>query len=584
MQQSIFSQLSLIIAVGAGVSMVMRLLKQPLIIAYILTGIIVGPSLLHIIRDEESIKVFAEIGIALLLFIIGLGLNIRVVKEVGRVAGLVGFVQVSATVLLGYITSTLLGFGRTESLLIGLGLAFSSTIIILKLIGDKKEHGRLYGKITIGILLMQDIFAMIALIVLTASSGGGLSISSLGLLAAKGIGLTVPLFLIAIYVLPKFRRTIAGSQEFLFLFAIAWGFGAATLYKSMGFSIEIGALIAGVSLASTPYAQEISSRLRPLRDFFVVVFFINLGTTLSFGSISKIWYKVAILSMVVLLLKPLVTMITLGLMRYTKLTSFKTATSLAQVSEFSLVMLILAASKNMVSTETTSVITLVALVTITLSSYFIIYADGIYHKLERFLNIFERRAVKAENEHKTHYQAILFGYKKGGSEFLKTFKNLGKKYIVVDYDPEVIDTLERHEHNYLYGDATDPEFLQEIGLEHSKIVVSTISDYTTNLSLCMYIEKSNPRIVFICSAETAHHASELYNEGADYVMLPHYIGSEKIGAFIKKSGLKKAEFKKFRARHLAYLENHYDDTPAAHKKHLRIGHAVLEKMSSLRQN
>ena len=278
MQQNLFTELSLIIAVGAGVSMILRILKQPLIIAYILTGVIVGPSVLHLIADVESIKVFSEIGITLLLFIIGLGLNVRVVREVGKVAGLVGVTQVFLTILLGYTTSFALGFTKTESLLLGLALSFSSTIIILKLLGDKKEHGRLYGKITIGVLLVQDVLAMIALIFITASSDGhGFSLASLGLLAAKGVGITVPLFVIALHVLPRFRRTIAGSQEFLFLFAIAWGFGAATLYKYLGFSIEIGALIAGISLASTPYAQEISSRLRPLRDFFVVVFFSFIG-------------------------------------------------------------------------------------------------------------------------------------------------------------------------------------------------------------------------------------------------------------------------------------------------------------------
>jgi Kef-type K+ transport system membrane component KefB/Trk K+ transport system NAD-binding subunit len=558
--------------------MVMRLLKQPLIIAYILTGIVVGPSLLHIVKDEESIKVFAEIGIALLLFIIGLGLNVRVVREVGKVAGLVGVVQVMATLMLGYTTSFALGYGRTESLIIGLALSFSSTIIILKLLGDKKEHGRLYGKITIGVLLMQDILAMIALIVITASGGGnGLSLSSVGMLVGKGLAITIPLFLISSHLLPRMRKTIAGSQELLFLFAIAWGFGAATLYKTMGFSIEIGALIAGVSLASTPYAQEISSRLRPLRDFFVVVFFINLGTTLTFGSLGRIWYKVLAFSLVVLLLKPLVTLMTLGLMRYTKLTSFKTATSLAQVSEFSLVMVILAANNHLVGPEVLSVITLVTLISITFSSYFIIYSDKLYSVVERHLSLFERRVVKADKEHKVHYQAVLFGYKKGGAEFIKTFKNLGKKYIVVDYDPDVIDTLERHGHEYLYGDATDPEFLEELGLEHSKLVVSTITDFPTNMSLCKYFEKINSRIVFICNADNAHAASELYGEGADYVMLPHYIGSEKIGAFIKKSGLKKAEFKKFRTKHLAYLENHYDDKPTA--EHRRLGHAILDKIN-----
>lgn len=582
MEQNIFTELSLIIAVGAGVSLFMRLARQPLIIGYILTGIIVGPTLLHIIKDEQSIKVFSEIGITLLLFIIGLGLNIRVVKEVGKVSAVVGMVQIIGTTLAGYLASFALGFDRTESLIIGAALSFSSTIIILKLIGDKKEQGRLYGKITIGILLVQDIIATLSLIFIAASSGDkGFSANSLLWLGAKGLAITVPLFLIALHILPRMRNLIAGSQEFLFLFAIAWGFGAAILYKTFGFSIEIGALLAGISLASTPYAKEIGSRLRPLRDFFVVVFFINLGTILSFDSIGSTWPTVIILSLIALIVKPIITLSIMGMMRYTKLTSFKASSSIAQVSEFSLVLVILAVSQKLASPELTSIITLVALITITFSSYFIIYADKLYSVFEKRLSLFERRVVKADKEHRNQYQLILFGYKKGGAGFLKTFVSLGKKYIVIDYDPEVIDVLEQHEHNYLYGDATDQEFLEEVGIESAKLIVSTITDFQTNMILASYIEKTNHgKSLFICNADSAHHASELYNEGADYVMLPHYIGSDRIGTFIKKSGLKKSEFRKFRTKHLAYLENHYDDSPLKHD-HLRLGHAVLAKMESL---
>ncbi|MCA9347531.1 cation:proton antiporter [Candidatus Saccharibacteria bacterium] len=580
MHGDLFTELSLIIVVGAAVSLMIKLFKQPLIIAYILTGILVGPSVFHIVKDAESIKVFSEIGITLLLFIIGLGLNVRVVKEVGKVAGLVGLTQVAITVASAYVLAYGLGYSKTESFLIGIALSFSSTIIILKLIGDKKEQNRLYGKIAIGVLLIQDIIATLALIFVTSlSNGKGVSLASVGILALKGAAITVPLFLVALHLLPRIKNFIGSSQEFLFLFAIAWGFGTATLFSKFGFSLEIGALLAGVSLASTPYAQEIGSRLRPLRDFFVVVFFINLGTILTFGSFGQLWPKVVMLSLIVLIAKPLITMIILGLMRYTKLTSFKAATSLAQVSEFSLVLIILASNQNLIRNEIVSIITIVALVTITISSYWIAYSDKIYRLLEVQLSIFERKIVQADHDHGTKYQLILFGYKKGGKEFLSTFKSLKKPYIVIDYDPEVIDLLERREHNFLYGDATDPEFLEEIGVEHARLVVSTISDFQANMLLASYIEKSNPKTVFICNTDNAHHASELYNEGADYVLLPHYIGTERVGAFIRKSGLKKSEFRKFRQKHLAYLENHYDDSPSKH--HTRIGHAVLEKIESI---
>lgn len=276
MHDSIFAELSLVIALAATVAFVMRLLKQPLIIGHIITGIIVGPSVLHLIQSPETIQVFSSIGIALLLFIIGLGLNPQVIREVGKVATAAGILQVLFTSGIGYFCGVVLGLTKTEAAFLGVGLAFSSTIIILKLLSDKKEQSRLYGKVLTGILLVQDIAAAVALLFITAKAGDGLTIGTLVNLGIRGGVIAVPLLIIGTLVLPRFHRLIAGSQEFLFLFALGWGFGFAALFQHAGFSLEIGALLAGVSLAGLPFAQEISARLRPLRDFFIVVFFITL--------------------------------------------------------------------------------------------------------------------------------------------------------------------------------------------------------------------------------------------------------------------------------------------------------------------
>jgi len=564
----VFNELSLIIAIGAGVSLLMRLLKQPLIIGHILTGIVVGPSVLHLVQSADTIEVFSKIGIALLLFIIGLGLNPKVIKEVGKVAALAGFLQMGFTALLGWIAGTMLGLTGTESILLAIGLSFSSTIIILKILSDKKEQSRLYGKITIGILLMQDIVATIALLVFTAQSGEkGFSASQLLLLAGKGLAIAIPLLFIGNKILPKLHKLIAGSQEFLFLFAIGWGFGCAALFEISGFSLEVGALLGGVALAGLPYTQEISSRLRPLRDFFVVVFFINLGAQLSFHNFFVIVPAIIASIFIVVFLKPLIVMMTMGLLGYTKQTSFKTAVTMAQISEFSLVLGSLALSKGRVHGDFVSILTLVALITIAISTYLMLYSDGLFARLEKHLNMFERaKAQYEQKEARHHYEMVLFGYQRGGHEFVKVFKSLKKRFVVIDYDPDVIDSLEHAEIDYLYGDVTDVELLDEVGLEHAKMVVSTITDHATNKFLVGLIEKSNSNAVVIAHADTVEEAAELYELGASYVMMPHYIGSEKIGAFIKRSGFKKSEFRKFRDRHLAYLQSHYsfakDEAPA----------------------
>ncbi|MDB5163573.1 MAG: rane protein of unknown function [Candidatus Saccharibacteria bacterium] len=559
MPGNIFSELSLVIALGAAIALVMRLIRQPLIIGHILTGIIVGPSLLHLVKSPDTIDVFSNIGIALLLFIIGLGLNPRVIKEVGKVAGITGVLQVALTALLGWAGGVLLNLPRLEALFLGTALSFSSTIIILKLLSDKKEQTRLYGKITIGMLLVQDVIAMVALLFVTAESGGhGVSIIQLSYLFAKGSFIALPLLIIGNLVLPKMHKIIAGSQEMLFLFAIGWGFGSAALFEASGFSLEIGSLIAGIALASLPYTQEISARLRPLRDFFIVVFFITLGTRLGFSNIHELLPVIVFATAVVIIFKPLIVLIIMGLLGYTKRTSFKTALAMAQVSEFSLVLVILGNRHNLIPANLVSVLTLVALISIAFSTYMIIYADKLFSVFERHLSMFERSRPHFEHESRRHYDLVLFGYRKGGHEFIKVFKQLKKPYLVIDYDPEVIDGLEHNKIDYVYGDANDIELLEEAGLDKAKLIVSTISNNEVNVFLMKLLENINPRSVFICHAESVKEATELYELGASYVMLPHYIGSEKIGAFIKKSGFKKSEFKKYRDQHLAYLHELYE--------------------------
>jgi Kef-type K+ transport system membrane component KefB len=557
MHDSIFAQLSLIIAIGAGIAFIMRLLRQPLIIGHILTGILVGPSVLHLAKSPETIEVFSTIGIALLLFIIGLGLNPRVIKEVGRVAMVAGIIQVAVTAALAWAAGIILGLTTTESAFLGIALAFSSTIIILKLLSDKKEQNRLYGKIATGLLIIQDLIATVALLFVTSRSGAGFSVSQLGSMAFKGAAITGALFLIGYLVLPRLNRLIAGSQEFLFLFAIGWGFGAAALFEKSGFSLEVGALVAGVALSALPYTQEVASRLRPLRDFFIVVFFIALGTRLVFTDFQDLLPAIIVSSLIVILLKPFIVLIIMGLLGYTKRTSFKTAVAMGQVSEFSLVFVILGNRLELVSDNLVTIITVVALVSIAVSSYMIIYADGLFALFEKQLMLFERRKTHFEQESRHHFELVLFGYQKGGQEFVKVFESLKKRYVVVDYDPEAIDILEHQKINYLYGDALDVELLEEAGLDKSKLIISTISDHETNIFLANLLGKINPRAVLILHAETFEHAAELYELGASYVVIPHYIGSEKIGSFIRKSGLKKSEFKKYREKHLAYLEAHY---------------------------
>lgn len=551
--EHVFMQLAAVLVVATLMALLMRKLKQPLIVGHILTGILVGPSMFHLIEDKEAFHTFSEIGIALLLFIIGLELSVGVIKRLGKPVFLTTAAILMTVGTIGFLIGTAYQFTTQEAVLVGMAMFFSSTIIIAKVLSDKKEISRLNGQLAIGVILLDDIVATFALLfVATSSNGGSLGPVEIGTLLLKGAALVAVLVFMGKKVLPKFTQYIAQSQELLFLFALSWAFGVATLIYAIGFSIEIGALFAGVALAHLPYAHQIGARLKPLRDFFIVLFFIGLGENLGFDSLSAAIVPALLLSAIVLVMKPLVVMTSLGLMGYTRRTSFKTGINLSQISEFSIILITLAASVGMVSGLVSAIITLVALITITVSTYLMQYDNFLFQKLDKKLRMFERKDA-VDGTHEAHeYPLILFGYEKG-HQYLKTFRSLKKKYVVVDYDPEAIEELSRSNVPHLYGDATDPELLAEIDMDAAKLVVNTIGDHTVNRSLVNYIRKKNNDAVIVCYSDTYNEAAELYKLGVTYVMLPHFIGSERLNSFISTHGISRQSFEKYREKHMMQL-------------------------------
>ena len=552
--QDIFSELSLVLIIVALVAGLMRYLRQPLILGYILTGILVGPLLLDLIHAKDAFEGFSQIGITLLLFIIGLGMNIGVIRSLGKVS-----VVTASTILvliggLGYAACYLMGFGVTQSLIVSLALFFSSTIIILKALSDKKEVSRLHGQIAIGVILVDDIVATLAMLVITAmSQGDGLSAQDIIWLTLKAFGLGLFLFIVGSKVVPYFSKKLAESQEFLFIFAVAWGFGISTLFSLAGFSHEVGALFAGVSLASLPYATEMSTRLKPLRDFFVILFFVSLGESFHFTNFAQILVPALILSAIVIIGKPIFVMLSLGRLGYTKLTSFKTGVHLSQISEFSIVLVVLAYQFKLIDATVTSIMTLVALITIAVSSYLMKYDDELYRRFEKYLDIFERKTIREQKQKRALYTSILFGYHHGGHEFLQMFRETKQRYLVVDYDPEIIEHLETQGIRHAYGDATDSEFLEEINASHASFAASTILDKKVNRQILTFLHHHNQDIIFVCHAQTYEEALELYDHGASYVILPRFLGSDFITTHIKRYGMDKEAFARYRQKHIVTI-------------------------------
>lgn len=550
----VFNELSLIIVITVGVSIIMKLLRQPLILGYILAGLLVGPSALGLIQSNELFESYSNLGIALLLFIIGLGMHVSDVKKLGRVVFLTTMASLFTIGTLGFTASTLMGFSRSEAIIMGFALFFSSTIIIVKILSDKREQNRLHGQIAIGVILLEDVVATFALLFLVAGKSDGFQASEFINLMVKSVLLIALLVICSTKILPRFSKYIASSQELLFLFAIGWGFGIASLFDRVGFSMEVGALFGGVALASSPYAQEIAARLKPLRDFFVVLFFIALGESLNVTNLASGIGPAIILSMIVIILKPFTITSVMGLLGYTKRVSFKAGINLSQISEFSIVLVVLGTSAGLVRPEISAVITLVAIITIATSTYLMQYDEVLFAHFDKVkIRVFEKETDYRERRIGVTYPLVLFGYQRGGHEFLKTFENLAKRYIVVDYDPSVIETLEHQNVPYIYGDATDAELLDEINIDRAKLIISTFTDFEVTSQLVKNINRINSSCIVICHADNQEHALELYDLGATYVMISHNVGNEKITSLLKRVGIKKSEFNHFREKELENL-------------------------------
>jgi Kef-type K+ transport system membrane component KefB/Trk K+ transport system NAD-binding subunit len=565
----VFIELSIIIGITVLIAGIMRLLKQPLIIGYILTGIIVSPYFLNIVRSTETIAVFSQIGVALLLFIVGLSLSPKVIKEVGKVSLVTGIGQIIFTSLIGFLISRLLGFSIIVSLYIAIALTFSSTIIIMKLLSDKKDMEKLYGKISIGFLLVQDIF-VIALLLVISFFSGRLDTTNLTLgTVLGGILLIGALILISIYILPSLSKFFAKSQEFLFLFSIGWGLCLAALFYYIGFSIEIGALIAGVALSISPYHYEISSKMRPLRDFFIILFFILLGSQMVFGNISQFIIPAVIFSLFILIGNPLIVIVLMGLLGYKKKTGFQAGLTVAQISEFSLILIALGVKVGHLTNEILSFVTIIGLITIAGSTYLILYSDKIYPYVSKYLSIFERKKVREKEQDKLgEYDIILFGCNRVGYDFLKIFKKMGKKFLVIDYDPELISELTKKKINCKYGDIDDEEFLDELNFNTLKMAVSTIPDFETNLLLLNKIRQTNKKTIITIVSHSIEEANKLYDKGATYVIMPHFLGADYFSMLINKHKLNLNKFLKEKKKHLKYLKT---------KKRLGHEHPKAEK-------
>jgi len=527
-----FYEFTLILALAALLGAIGQLFKQPLIVMFIVLGILAGPSVLDIVKSKDNFNLLAEIGISVLLFIVGLKLDIRIIRSVGKIALITGLGQVLFTSLFGYFIGLALEFSSLHSFYIAVALTFSSTIIIVKLLSDKNEIDSLHGQIAIGFLIVQDILVILVMIVISALGNGENTSLAEDLIKTLISGsVLLALTLIAMkWIIPGISVFLARSKELLTLFAIAWAVSLATVGELAGFSGAVGAFLAGISLASSDFKDMINSRLTSLRDFLLLFFFVNLGANIQLSDLGSQVFPALIFSVFVLIGNPIIVLIIMGIMGYRKRTSFLAGLTVAQISEFSLIFAALGLAVGHISEEVVGLITLVGLITIGLSTYLILYSHQIYEFLSPALGIFQRKIPYRENEIKSvqikKYELIIIGMGRFGtrlSEMLDEHPEIN--YLGIDFDPSVIKRYRIKGKDIVYGDMEDPELLGHIPFQETKLIISTVPDYRLSKQLTKALKRENYTGKVYLTALNDTEYQRLSFTGAEQVLRPQQMAA-----------------------------------------------------------
>ncbi|KAA9005751.1 cation:proton antiporter [Histidinibacterium aquaticum] len=536
LQGYMFYEIAALLVLAAGLGFVGLLLRQPLIVSFIAVGILAGPSALDIARSDEQIELLAELGIAVLLFLVGLKLDFKLVRTLGPVALTTGLGQVLFTTVFGFLIALGLGLAPLTAFYVAVALTFSSTIIIVKLLSDKREVDSLHGRIALGFLIVQDVVVVLAMIVLSALGvGAGTDDAALGAILQVLFYGAVTLAAVALFVRfvadPLVER-LARAPELLVSFAIGWAALLAAVGHYLGFGKELGGLLAGISLASTAFREAIAARLTSLRDFLLLFFFIALGASLDLSVLGASIVPALVLSVFVLVGNPLIVLAIMGAMGYRKRTAFLAGLTVAQISEFSLIFMAMGVSVGHVSEEALGLVTLVGLVTIAASTYMITFSHQLYDRLEPLLGVFERRRVSNAPDDMSLSGAapdvVLFGLGRYGLGIALELRAAGQKVLGVDFNPEALRQARKLGFDTVFGDANDPEFVLHLPLSTTRWVVSAVPEHDTGLThtdprrgLIGAVRDAGYQAGIAVTAQREAAAPALKDAGADIVLTPY---------------------------------------------------------------
>jgi Kef-type K+ transport system membrane component KefB len=582
----LLSSIGICVGAAALLALIGWRLRQPLILAYLVTGVVIGPNVLNFVKDQASIQTVAEIGLILLLFIIGLEIDLKKLASAGAPVLLTGALQVPICIALGWGFFYVVGVRNTSGdyslLYLAACMSLSSTLVVVKLLYDKFELDTLPGRVTLGVLVIQDLWAVGMLAVQPNLSNPDFFPLAFSLL--KGALLVVGALNISKYILPYLFRAVAKAPELVLVSALAWCFFLAGVAQAIGLSREMGALIAGVSLSTFPYNLDVMAKAVSIRDFFVTLFFVALGMQIPVPSLedhNALAHFAGLLGLSLaasafVILSRLSVVPILYALRLGHRASLIPAINLAQVSEFSIVIASLGLTQPhpQITTDIVTVVIITFALTAVVSTYMINSSHAVQKVLSRALKILRVKdldsATEAEPKPEGRQETVVFlGFFRDASSMLHEFEHAGdtaadkeflSKILVIDFNPSVMRELRNRKISCIYGDIAHADTLRHAGIQDAKLVISSITDDilrgTNNLRMLKNIRAACPNARVMLTTEHIPQALSFYAAGADLVYLPRLHSAPQIAAMLKQ-GLEEG-FDKIRAAELERLAQRHE--------------------------
>ncbi|MFU8840742.1 MAG: cation:proton antiporter [Nitriliruptoraceae bacterium] len=518
----LLGQIGLVLAVCVGLGVVAIGLRLPLLVGLLVAGVVVGPQVLGLVGATPEIALLGEIGISLLLFVVGLKLDPRLVRKLGGIVLLTGTIQVLTTAALAFAIASLFGVATIPALYLAAGMSFSSTVVVIKLLSDRGQVEELHGRLSLGILIVQDIVVVALMVVLAAIDPESTAsvVEQFGLIALKGFGLFAGIAVAARYLLPPVVHVLARQGELLVLAAVTWAVAMAAVAHVLGFSEEVGAFLAGVALASSAYREAISGRLSTLRDFLLVFFFIDLGTQLRFDGLEDLGL-VAALTVFVLVGKPVLIAVIATLLGFQARVATTSGLTMGQISEFSLILASLGVALGQIDGRIAGVMAAVALVTITISTLVSARAEQLVPRLSEPLVRLQRSRTRREVEQQARFrpEVVVIGLGRLGQTVFDALTDRGVAVLGVDHDPRTA-RLTDPDAPVIFGDLTDPELPSQLPLRRTRWIVATPRNPELHRDLLNALRRAGFRGRLAVAVDHPDEQRLLRRLGVDLVVRP----------------------------------------------------------------